>query len=275
MSDLPKSVVNKDGNIYLPLSWKEAYHLRYLLRQHVRSHPDEHLARSVLRRMESGDPDQEQDGCHGGNVVQFPSRPRPDEPRVIIALNKGVIVAKHFDYVCDGGLTGVIVRCDDGGSEHYIVDSPTMAEYYGLELPEGASYEKKKRAVMVAAGWDFDEECEWLQTDGNGDALPEYETDEVIDAWLNALLIDVDIDRHAHFCERIATEYTPGFIIWDRLPPHEAERLGFGNADLGGPASYVPCVSTKASAEELNWVLERYGLPFTFLDEDGRTRGPI
>jgi hypothetical protein len=33
------------------------------------------------------------------------------------------------------------------------------------------------------------------------------------------LLIDVDIDRHAHFCERIATEYTPGFIIWDRLPP--------------------------------------------------------
>ena len=33
---------------------------------------------------------------------------------------------------------------------------------------------------MKAAGWDYDEECEWLQVDGNGDAFPEYEADEVI-----------------------------------------------------------------------------------------------
>ena len=73
MSDLPKSVINKDGNIYLPLSWKEAYHLRYVLRQHVRSHPDEYLARSVLRRMESDDSGEEQEGCQAGNVVRFPA----------------------------------------------------------------------------------------------------------------------------------------------------------------------------------------------------------
>lgn len=83
----------------------------------------------------------------------------------------------------------------------------------------------------------------------------------------------MDIDRHAHFCDRIATEYTPGFVIWDRLPPHEAERLGFRKSDLGAPASYVPCVSTRASAEELNSVLEHYGLPFTFFDEDGTCDG--
>jgi hypothetical protein len=73
MSDLPKSVINKDGNIYLPLSWKEAYHLRYVLRQHVRSHPDEYLARSVLRRMGSDDSSTEQDARPEGNVVQFPA----------------------------------------------------------------------------------------------------------------------------------------------------------------------------------------------------------
>ena len=262
MSDLPKSVVNRDGNIYLPLSWKEAYHLRSVLRQHATRHPDEYLACSVLRRMESDDSSQEQKGGQRGNVVQFPRRPCPDESRVIIALERGVIMAADFDYVDDNGLNGVSVRCDDGGSESYLVDSPTIAEYYELEVLEGASYEEKKCAVMAAAGWEFDEECEWLQTDENGDALPEYETDEVIDAWLNTLLSDVDIDRYINFGERISTEYTPGFIIWDRLPTHEAERLGFGEADLGGPASSVACVRISASAEELQQVLDLYGLPF-------------
>ena len=129
MSDFPKSVVNKDGNIYLPLSWKEAYHLRSVLRQHAKRHPDEYFARSILGRMESDDSSTEQSGRHEGNVVQFPRRPCPDGSRVIIALERGVIVAADFDYVDDNGLNGVTVRCEDGGSESYLVDSPTMAEY--------------------------------------------------------------------------------------------------------------------------------------------------
>jgi hypothetical protein len=268
MSDLPKSVINKDGNIYLPLSWKEAYHLRYILRQHVKRFPDEHLARSVLRRMENDHPKQVEPSM--GNVIVFPRRPCAEASRVLLALDRGVIVAADFDYVDDNGLNGVIVRCDDGGSESYLVDSPTMAEYYGLEWPEGASYEEKKQAVMAAAGWDYDEECEWLQVEENGDALPEYETDEVIDAWLDSLISDVDIDRYLHFGERISTEYTPGFIIWDALTEEHRARLGLRESDLGGPASSVPCISTDASIDELNEALEQHGLPFTFFDEDGQ-----
>jgi hypothetical protein len=266
MSDLPKSVVNKDGNIYLPLSWKEAYHLRYVLRRHVKRFPDEHLARSVLRRMENEDPEQAEPST--GNVVAFPRRPCAEESRVLLTLDRGVIVAADFSYVDDNGLNGVIVRCDDGGSESYLVDSPTMAEYYGLELPEGASYEQKKQAVMAAAGWDYEEECEWLQVDENGDALPEYETDEVIDAWLSSLISDVDIDRYLHFGERIATEYTPGFIIWDALTEEQRARLGLRESDLGGPASSVPCISTNASIDELSEALEQYGLPFVFVGDN-------
>ena len=129
MSDFPKSVINKDGNISLPLSWKEAYHIRSVLRQHARRHPDAYLALSVLHRMESDDLSEKQKDGHRGNVVQFPRRPCPDESRVIIALERGVIVAADFDYVDDNGLNGVTVRCEDGGSESYLVDSPTMAEY--------------------------------------------------------------------------------------------------------------------------------------------------
>ena len=270
MSDLPASVVNKDGNIYLPLSWKEAYHLRHVLRQYVRRHPDERLARCVLERMENEDP--EQGEVPAGNVVAFPRRPCPEESRVLITLDRGVIVAAEFDYVEYHGRTGVTVHCDDGSSESYIVNSPSMAEYFDVELPEDATYEQKKQATMKAAGWDYDEECEWLQVDGNGDAFPEYETDEVINEWLSTLVIDVDVERHAHFAERIATEYTPGFMIWEALPAHQAERMGFRNADLGGPASSVPCVSIRATEEELQQVLELYGLGFVVagLEEEGR-----
>jgi hypothetical protein len=143
-----------------------------------------------------------------------------------------------------------------------VVDSPRVAEYYSVALPKDASYEQKKQAVMRATGWGCDEECEWLEVDENGDVLPKCETDEVIDKWLSARLIDVDLDRHARFAERIATEYAPGFEIWRALPAHQAERLGFRESDLGGPASYVACVSIRASEEELQQVLETYGLPF-------------
>ena len=51
-------------------------------------------------------------------------------------------------------------------------------------------------------------------------------------------------------------------MIWEALPAHQAERMGFRNADLGGPASSVPCVSIRASEEELQQVLELYGLGF-------------
>ena len=122
--------------------------------------------------------------------------------------------------------------------------------------------EQKKQAVMEATGWEYDEECEWLEVDVNGDALPGFETNDVICEWLADLLIYVDPDRHGHYTARIATEYTPGFEIWQALPEHQAERLGFRESDLGGPASSVPCVSIRASAEELQQVLETYGLPF-------------
>jgi len=109
---------------------------------------------------------------------------------------------------------------------------------------------------MKAAGWEYDEECEWLQVDKNGDTLPECETNDVICEWLSGLLIHVDPDRHGDYIERIATEYTPGFEIWKALPAHQVDRLGVRESDLGGPTSSVPCVSIRATVEELQQVLD-------------------
>jgi len=79
----------------------------------------------------------------------------------------------------------------------------------------------------------------------------------------------VDFERDAPFAERMVTGNAPGFMIWDALPDHQAERLDFRNAGLGGPASSVPGARTIASAEELNKVLDLYALGFV-VAEDGR-----
>jgi hypothetical protein len=47
------------------------------------------------------------------------------------------------------------------------------------------------------------------------------------------------------------------------------KRLGFRERNLGGPASSVPCVSTRASVAELNAVIVAHGLPFLVVDDEG------
>jgi hypothetical protein len=53
------------------------------------------------------------------------------------------------------------------------------------------------------------------------------------------------------------------------LPVEDVKRLGFRERNRGGPASSVPCVSTRASVAELNAVIAAHGLPFLVVDDEG------
>jgi hypothetical protein len=55
----------------------------------------------------------------------------------------------------------------------------------------------------------------------------------------------------------------------EALTSDEQKALGMRHADLGGPASSVPCVSTTAGIDDLNKMLAAKKLPFVFLDDEG------
>jgi hypothetical protein len=70
-------------------------------------------------------------------------------------------------------------------------------------------------------------------------------------------------------CHSGASEYAPGFELMWRLPKEDVKRLELRERDLGGPASCVPCVSTRASVAEVNAVIAAHGLPFLVVDDEG------
>ena len=201
--------------------------------------------------------------------------------RVLLTLEDHVIAAKYFSYVFDetGDCSGVCVEAENGASEFYVIEgNPTFADYYGIDLAEGATYEEKRQAILFATGLSFElwasgDEFGWLERDEQGDIVPSPEADEAITRWLWRPLKESgreqDMDFYIAYVSRVSTQYTPGFMIWDALPSHEREALQMRESDLGGPASSVPCVSTQASIQEMNMALMRHGLPFVFMDADG------
>jgi hypothetical protein len=208
----------------------------------------------------------------GSNVIPFPVPATPPQPRVLLTLdNRRVISAKYYSFVND---CGVSVGCEHESIEYYTVEgNPTIADYYEIHVADDATYEEKKQALLAATGWDFEDEFGWLEVDESGEVIPGTDTDESITNFLRRPLLDFGcepyIDMYYDFGSRTSTQYTPGFIIWDALNEEEREVLKLRNSDLGGPASSVPCISTLASIDELNEALERHGLPFVFVDDDG------
>jgi hypothetical protein len=189
-------------------------------------------------------------------------------PKVLLTLEDGrVISAKRYQWVYGDEETGIAAKCDDGSS-HYFVDisHPTNTEFYGIEISDNATYAGMKKAVEAATGWTEDEEFPWLETDKAGDAIPGTATLERITKWLNA---GVDLNRLEYWGGRTSTQYAPGFVILSSLTEDEKSALKMGEANLGGPASSVPCVMTGASIPELNWMLSHKGLPYVFVDADG------
>lgn len=187
-------------------------------------------------------------------------------PRVLLTREDNIIVTKFYSWL-SGGLMGVKARCDDGSVVLYSCNAnPTYREYYGVDVPDAADYETKKSAVLRATGWSSDEEFEWLETDSNGDVIPGTDTDATITAWLNR---DIREELLESWCSGSASQYTPGFEIMARLTPREIDQLKVREANLGGPASSVPCVSSLATLKALNDVLKRKNLPFIFVDDAG------
>ena len=206
------------------------------------------------------------------NVIPFPVPAKPPQPRVLLTLDRyGVISANHYSFIDD---RGVSVECEDGSSEFYTVEgNPTIADYYEICIADDATYEEKKQALLAATRWEFEDEFGWLELDEFGEVIPGTDTDESITKFLRRPLLDFGrepyIDMYYGFGSRTSTQYTPGFLIWDALNDEERKELQLRNSDLGGPASSVPCISTKASIDELNEALEHYALPFVFVDEEG------
>jgi hypothetical protein len=196
-------------------------------------------------------------------------------PRVLITLCRGIIAVRYFSWLSssdkDAALdpVGISAQREDEGRELFVCDNlnPTFRDLYGINVPDTASYEQKKAATLRATGWEFEEEFRWLTVDQNGDVVPGTDTDETITRWLNCKVDD--IDELCSWCTKnVPDEYYPGRIIYNALTPDERLTLGLVWADLGGPASTVPCVKVTASIEELNSVLAAKGLPFVVLDDE-------
>jgi hypothetical protein len=117
-----------------------------------------------------------------------------------------------------------------------------------------------------ATGWSFEEEFGWAKTDENGDLIPGTDTEERLLTCLNSPVDDYDKEKWG---ARESGEYAPGFELMWGLPVEDVKRLGLRERDLGGPASYVPCVSTRASVAELNAVIAAHALPFLVIDDEG------
>lgn len=187
-------------------------------------------------------------------------------PRVLLTREGNIIVAKFYSFLGQG-LMGVAARCDDGSVVLYSCSAnPTNREYYRVDVSDAANYEAKRSAVLRATGWSSDEEFEWLETDSNGDVIPGTDTNATITAWLNR---DIREELLESWCSGSVSQYAPGFEIMARLTPREIDQLKMREANLGGPASSVPCVASLATLQALNDVLKRKNLPFIFVDDEG------
>jgi hypothetical protein len=166
---------------------------------------------------------------------------------------------------------GIVVKCDDG-SDRLFVDKScagTNRDLYDIEVSDNATYAQTKKAVEAATGWTEDEQFPWLEIDQTGAVIPGTATFERISRWLDAEPNPVDLE----YWGRTATQYAPGFDLMSSLTDDEQRALQMSEADLGSPASSVPCVMTGASISELNWMLSHKGLPYVFVDADGPEEG--
>jgi hypothetical protein len=189
----------------------------------------------------------------------------------MLGLFGGVIAAHEWVYVESDDELGIAARCDDGTQEFYVDKArPTFRDVFAITVADTAPYEEKRKAVLEATGWEFPEEFRWLNTDEEGAVIPGTDTDETLTRWLNSEVgysDDYSCGLQERWSSYTSTIYGPGFALMNALTDADAKELGLRYADLGGPASSVPCVASTATIEKLNQVLSAKGLPFVFVEE--------
>lgn len=210
-------------------------------------------------------------------------------PRVILTRDDhGAIHCKDYEFLDEPDFVGTSALCDDGSRTDYKVPTkPPRHEFLGIDIADCMSYnalkikylevcdwpDNDKREVMNMTDWshypyDFDEELGWLQLDDDGRVLPESDTFESMRSWLNEpISYDHEVERWLERMDPECSQYAPGFLLRASLPEPDVERLQLSDADRGGPASSVPCVSCDASTEDLNAAIEANNLPYVFVDE--------
>jgi len=190
------------------------------------------------------------------------------KPKVLLTRDDFAIVAKKYAFVEGHGLAGIAALCDDGSTKFFTdIRSPTYKQYFKIDLPDDASYETKKCAVLKAADWKFPDEFQWAETDERGDIIPGTDTDERLTKWLNSKVDDEGILEA--WGGTTMSEYAPGFALMRSLSEEDIKRLDLREGNLASPGTWVPCVVSQASLEDLNEVIAGKDLPFIFVDDEG------
>ncbi len=183
-----------------------------------------------------------------------------------LVLEDGILIAKEYTYVDSLGEAGVAVRCSDGSwSVHTIKAIPSERDYYGVQLPpRDLPFAEKRELVIEQAGLDPDY-LPWVEYDKAGDPLPETDTEERLEAWLDS---DVVGDRLETWGGGRTSEHGIALQILDVLSDAERRRLGMRQVDLGGPASSVPAVAMTGSRAQFNWIMRVHRLPFVLVESE-------
>lgn len=197
---------------------------------------------------------------------------KPESP-VLLGLYQGVIAFDQWIDVENETERGVAAKCLDGSDRFYVaLSSPSYGDCFGIDLSQHASFEELKRATMEAVGWGDEDQFPWCDLDDDDEVLPETDTLERLVAWLKSPLgSDGWTDWEWSLMERWvvdeATIYAPGLQIYAALSEDERRDLSLSYADLGGPASSVPCVTSMATLDKLNEAMLLKSLPFLFVSE--------
>lgn len=195
-----------------------------------------------------------------------------NEPPVLLGLYGGVIACDQWVDVENETERGVAAKCQDGSDRFYVaLSNPTYGDCFGVDIPKDASFESLRNATMEAGGWDENDQLPWCDLDDSDEVLPETDSLERLVGWLQSPLgsdgwTDWEWSLMEHFGAD-ASIYAAGMQIYAALSDIERRELSLSNADLGGPASSVPCVTTQASLDKLNEVMRARSLPFLFVAE--------
>jgi hypothetical protein len=125
---------------------------------------------------------------------------------------------------------------------------------------------------MESGGWGNTDQFPWCDLDDDDEVLPETDTLERLVEWLKSALgsdgwTDWEIDLLERWAVDEATIYAPSLQIYSALSKNERRELSLSYADLGGPGSIVPCVTSQASLDKLNETMRLRSLPFLFVSE--------
>lgn len=197
---------------------------------------------------------------------------QPESP-VLLGLYRGVIAFDQWVDVENETERGVAAKCLDGSERFYVaLSNPSYGDCFGIDPSQHASFEELRRATMEAGGWGDEDQFPWCDLDDDDEVLPETDTLERLVAWLKSPLgSDGWTDWEWSLMERWAVDeatiYAPGLQIYSALPDSERRELSLSYADLGGPASSVPCVTAQASLDKFNEAMRLRSLPFLFVSE--------